>query len=157
MIQFTNNLRVRRPIDEVFAFLSDFTNIPKWNYYVFEVRKVSEGNIGMNTRFHQRRKTDAQTYRITEFEPPTRVSVKTEAGSSPAFQRMLTLKDSNDGTKIVDRWALETGRNRFVEVILSSRIKKAVFDNLNKLKELLERDQTTLQDGRTVRVKNRSI
>jgi uncharacterized membrane protein len=34
---------IRRPIEDVFAFLSDFENVPKWNYAIVETRKVSEG------------------------------------------------------------------------------------------------------------------
>jgi uncharacterized membrane protein len=40
---FENTVMIRRPIEDVFAFLSDFENIPKWNYAIVETRKVSEG------------------------------------------------------------------------------------------------------------------
>ena len=46
VLEFENAVDVDRPIDEVFAFLSDFENIPKWNYYVLEVRQLSESPIG---------------------------------------------------------------------------------------------------------------
>jgi uncharacterized membrane protein len=38
VLEFENTILIDRPTDEVFAFLSDFENIPKWNYYVLEVR-----------------------------------------------------------------------------------------------------------------------
>jgi uncharacterized membrane protein len=34
VLEFENTIPIDRPIDEVFAFLSDFENIPKWNYYL---------------------------------------------------------------------------------------------------------------------------
>jgi Polyketide cyclase / dehydrase and lipid transport len=40
---FENTVMIRRPIEDVFAFLSDFENIPKWNYPIVETHKVSEG------------------------------------------------------------------------------------------------------------------
>jgi len=43
MIEFKHSISIKRSINEVFAFLSDFENISKWNYYVLEVRRVSEG------------------------------------------------------------------------------------------------------------------
>ncbi len=43
MLEFENTIRIDRPIAEVFAFLSDLENIPKWNYYVLEVTKLSNG------------------------------------------------------------------------------------------------------------------
>ena len=41
MLEFANTIYVDRPLAEVFNFLSDFENIPKWNYYVLEVTKIS--------------------------------------------------------------------------------------------------------------------
>lgn len=58
MLEFENTIRIDRPVDEVFAFLPDFENIPKWNYYVLEVRQLSESPIGIGTTYHQVRKTD---------------------------------------------------------------------------------------------------
>ena len=77
MLEFENTVYIDRPVDEAFAFLSDFENIPKWNYYVLEVRQLSESPIGVGTTYHQVRKTDEQDFRITEFEPNHTVAVKT--------------------------------------------------------------------------------
>lgn len=34
MIEFNHSISIKRPINEVFAFLSDFENISKWDYYI---------------------------------------------------------------------------------------------------------------------------
>ena len=39
MMEFENTIVIKKPIKEVFAFISNFENIPKWNYYVLEVKK----------------------------------------------------------------------------------------------------------------------
>ena len=62
MLEFENTVYIDRPIGEVFSFLSDFENIPKWNYYVLEVRQRSESPIGIGTTYHQVRKTDEQVF-----------------------------------------------------------------------------------------------
>ena len=49
MLAFENAIRIDRLIDEVFAFLSNFENIPKWNYYVLEVRRLSDSPTGIGT------------------------------------------------------------------------------------------------------------
>jgi Polyketide cyclase / dehydrase and lipid transport len=46
---FENTVTIGRPIKEVLAFLSDFENVPKWNYAIVETRKVSEGPVGVGT------------------------------------------------------------------------------------------------------------
>jgi uncharacterized protein YndB with AHSA1/START domain len=55
MQTFENAVTIRRPAEEVFAFLADFENIPIWNYAIEETRKASAGPVGVGTRYHQTR------------------------------------------------------------------------------------------------------
>jgi carbon monoxide dehydrogenase subunit G len=150
VLEFENTIRIDRPVEEVFAFLSDFQNIPKWNYYVLEVRQLSEHPIGIGTTYHQVRKTDQQDFRIIVFEPNHTVAVKTLPQSSPSFERRITLYEEGDTTRVRDQWKLDTGRPALLERLARGRIKSAVAENLKKLKELLEEDRVVLQDGRQV-------
>ena len=150
MLEFENTIPVDRPIDEVFAFLSDFENIPKWNYYVLEVRQLSESPIGIGTTYHQLRKSDQQDFRIIEFEPNHTVALKTVPQSSPSFERRFTLYEEGDTTRIRDQWKLDTGRPALLERLARGRVKSAVSENLSKLKELLREGRVVLQDGREV-------
>jgi uncharacterized membrane protein len=150
VLEFENTIPIDRPIDEVFAFLSDFENIPKWNYYVLEVRQLSESPIGIGTTYHQERKTDQQDFRIFEFEPNNTVAVKTLPQSSPSFERRFTLYEEGDTTCIRDQWKLDTGRPALLERLARGRVKSAVSENLTKLKELLQEGRVVLQDGRQV-------
>ena len=152
MLEFENTIRIDRPIDEVFAFLSDFENIPKWNYYVLKVRQVSESPRGIGTTYHQVRKTDEQDFRIIEFEPSHTVAVKTLPHSSPSFEMRFTLYEEGDTTRVRDEWKLDTGRLALLERLTGGRVKSAVAENLAKLKELLEEGRVVLQDGRQVTV-----
>ena len=153
MLEFNNELEIRRPIDEVFQFLSNFENMPKWNYFVVNVKKISDGPIGINTAFRQIRKTDNQEYRIIEFEPQHRVAVET----SPPYTKLMmrfTLEPSDNGnsTLVIDEWKFDTGKPAFFERVSGKKVKLAVAENLEKLKQLLETGKTILQDGREERV-----
>src|SRR5829696_9158804 len=150
MLEFENTIYIDRPVDEVFAFLSDFENIPKWNYYVLEVRQLSESPIGVGTTYHQVRKTDEQDFRIIEFEPDHTVAVKTLPRSSPSFERRFILYEEGDTTRIRDEWKLNTGRPVLLERLAGGRVKFAVAENLAKLKELLEEGWVILQDHRQI-------
>jgi uncharacterized membrane protein len=152
MLEFENIIRVDRPVGEVFAFLSDFANIPKWNYFVLEVRQLSESPIGIGTSYHQVRKTDEQDFRIIEFEPDHMVAVKTLPQSSPSFEMRFTLYEEGNTTRIRDEWKLDTGRPAILERLAGGRVKSAVAENVAKLKELLEEGRVVLQDGRQVTV-----
>ena len=152
MLEFENTICIDRPVDEVFAYLSDFENIPKWNYYVLEVRQRSESPIGVGTTYHQVRETDEQDFRITEFEPNHRVVVKTLPQSSPGLEMRFTLYEEGNTTRIRDEWKLDTGRPAILERLTGGRVKSAVAENLAKLKELLEEGRVVLQDGSQVTV-----
>jgi uncharacterized membrane protein len=150
VLEFENTIAIERPIDEVFVFLSDFENIPKWNYYVLEVRQLSESPIGIGTIYHQVRKTDEQDFHIIEFEPNNTVALKTLPQSSPSFERRFTLYEEGETTRIRDQWKLDTGRPALLERLARGRVKSAVSENLSKLKELLQKGRVVLQDGREV-------
>jgi uncharacterized membrane protein len=150
VLEFENTIRIDRPVEEVFAFLSDFENIPKWNYYVLEVRQLSEGSIGVGTTYHQVRKSDQQDLRIIEFEPGHTVAVKTLPQSTPDLEMRFTLYEEGSTTRVRDEWKLNTGRPAIFDRLAGGRIKSAVAENLAKLKELLEEGQVVLQDGRQV-------
>jgi uncharacterized protein YndB with AHSA1/START domain len=121
MLEFENTIRIDRRIEEVFAFLSDFENIPKWNYYVLEVRQLSESPRGIGTTYHQVRKTDEQDFRIIEFEPSHTVAVKTLPQSSPSLEMRFTLYEEGDTTRVRDEWKLDTGRLALLERLTGGR------------------------------------
>ena len=148
MLEFENTIRIDRRVDEVFAFLSDFENIPKWNYYILEVRQLSGSPVGVGTTYHQIRKTDEQDYQVTEFEANRAIAVKTLPQSSPSFERKFTLCEEGNKTRVRDEWKLDTGRPALLEKLAGGRVRSAVAENLAKLKELLEQGRVVLQDGR---------
>lgn len=49
MALIETHLDIDRPPSEVFAFVSDHTNAPRWQQGLYEVRRVSEGPIGVGT------------------------------------------------------------------------------------------------------------
>jgi carbon monoxide dehydrogenase subunit G len=148
MLEFENTVRIDRPVAEVFAFLSDFGNIPKWNYNVLEVRQVSDGPIGIGTIYHQVRKTDQQNFSVTEFDYNRQVAVKTVPQSAPGLEMRFTLYSEGGTTRVRDEWKLDTRLPALLESLGAQRIKSAVAGNLTKLKVLLEEGEVVLQDGR---------
>jgi uncharacterized membrane protein len=150
MLEFENSVNIDCPIDEVFSFLSDFENLPLWNYFVLEVNKLSDGPVGVGTTYHQVRKTDEQHFRVVEFEPNQRLAVKTSPESSPQLEMRFSLESDGTWTHVKDEWKLDTGRPALLERLAGGRIKAAVAENLTKLKQLLEKGHVILQDGREV-------
>jgi hypothetical protein len=112
------------------------------------IRQLSGGAIGKGTTYHQVRKTDEQVFRITEYEPNHKVAIKTLPQSSPDLEMRFTLLDESGKTRIVDNWRLDLGKPAFLERLAAAKVKSAVAENLEKLKQVLEEGRVTLQDGR---------
>jgi len=152
MIRFENRITIDRPVEDVFKFIANFENVPKWNYFVTDVQSLSDGPVGVGTTFHQIRIKDRQDYRITEYSPNREVAVETLPGSTPAFERRFTFEARNGNTQLTDTWSLDLGLNPLVQKLGKGRVKAAVAENLTKLKELLEKGRTRLQDGRAISI-----
>jgi carbon monoxide dehydrogenase subunit G len=75
--RFEGSTVIERPIDEVFAFLAEGTNDPKFSPRVQEIAKVTDGPPAVGTRFASTVKdagmTTKREFELTEFEPPTRI------------------------------------------------------------------------------------
>jgi carbon monoxide dehydrogenase subunit G len=68
---------IDRPIEEVFAFLSDGENDPKFSPRVLEISKTTDGPPGVGTVYASTVKDAGmktkREFKLTEFEPPTRI------------------------------------------------------------------------------------
>ena len=59
--EFSGSADIDWPIDEVFAFLADGTNDPKFSPRVLEIRKATDGPVGVGTLFDSRVKDAGMT------------------------------------------------------------------------------------------------
>ena len=48
------NLIINQPIEEVFAFVSNSENLPRWRSTVLECKKTSKGPLGVGSTFRSR-------------------------------------------------------------------------------------------------------
>ncbi|MGV9706865.1 SRPBCC family protein [Streptomyces sp. NPDC003483] len=75
--QFEATAEINRPVEEVFAFLAEGTNDPKFSPRVQEIKKTPEGPTAVGTVFTSTVKDagmkTGRQFRITEFDPPRRI------------------------------------------------------------------------------------
>jgi uncharacterized protein YndB with AHSA1/START domain len=68
---------IDRPIEDVFAFLADGENDPKFSPRVLEIRKTTDGAPGVGTVYASTVKDAGvktqREFEITEFEAPTKI------------------------------------------------------------------------------------
>ncbi len=83
METFENTVTIERPVEEVFAFLADFENIPTWNYAIEETIKTSPGPVGEGATYRQTRAIPSRSeegFEVTAFEPMSRLEIQGEIG-----------------------------------------------------------------------------
>jgi len=96
---------IDRPIEEVFAFLADGENDPKFSPRVLEIQKTTEGPPGVGTVYASTVKDGgvktSREFKLTEFEPPTRIRW-TEISSNiiTAPEGGYDLAQEGEGTRV---------------------------------------------------------
>ena len=75
--RFEGTAVIERPIEEVFAFLADGENDPKFSPRVLEIAKTTDGPPGVGTVYKSTVKDAGvkteREFELTEFDPPTRI------------------------------------------------------------------------------------
>ena len=141
MATFENSVVIRRPTAEVFGFLADFENIPRWNYAIVETHKVSQGSVGVGTMYQQVRSVPRRSeehFEVTAYNPPRQVEIRGQLGPFPS-RLSYALDAIPEGTRVTNAVELELrGPGRLLGPVAVPRVRDAVAANLQRLKELLE-------------------
>jgi uncharacterized protein YndB with AHSA1/START domain len=108
MVRIEGEIVIDRPVEEVFDVVADERNEPRYNPRMRRAEKISEGPIGVGTRF---RAETASTGRaipmvieVTDYERPRRLASATHM-SSMDIQYTLTFEPVPEGTRM--RWSGE--------------------------------------------------
>ncbi len=117
MPEAEHSVTVTRPIEEVFAFLADAENDPRWRSGVLDIARV-EGQ-GVGTRYRQGVKGPmgrrvAADFEITEYAPPRAIGFRATAGPVRPEGR-YELEPAGTGTKV--RFALECTPHGFARLM----------------------------------------
>jgi hypothetical protein len=101
---------IGRSVEEVFDFVADERNEPKYNPQMTRAEKVSPGPIGVGTRFHSvmtgMGRAAEMTIEFTAFDRPTRLGSATYL-SNLEINGVLLFESVPEGTRMKWIWDLE--------------------------------------------------
>jgi hypothetical protein len=98
-----NKVEIARPIEEVFDFAADMRNELKWNPDVESMEKITEGPVGLGTRFKAKWHTSPPlTTECTHFDRPRSFSYHN--GGSIEVDLTITLGPTPRGTLLTSRF-----------------------------------------------------
>ena len=143
MIKIERSVVINRPVEEVFAFVGDFNNEPKFVPALVRTELISKGPIGVGTRYREVNRLvlglkTASEYEIIAYEPNRKVEFKSNAGPAQ-FKGGYYLEAVAGGTKVtLAAEAVMVGPFRLVEPMIAPSIPKQVEASLANLKTVLE-------------------
>ena len=138
----SETIDINRPAGEVFAYLTDLNNDPKWQETIVEAKYTSEGPVAVGATGVHRAKGMGMTmdcgWELTEYEEPRRLGWKFISGpfSGPDG---YTLESTPGGTKLTHAAELQPhGLLRLLTPIMGGGFAKQARHDLRTLKRILE-------------------
>jgi hypothetical protein len=137
---------IRRPVDEVAAYVGDPTNAPQWYANISSAVPETEPPLAVGSRItfvaHFLRRRIAYTYEITDLVPGRRLVMRTAEGPFP-MDTSYTWQPVDGGTRIVLRnRGTPRGFGALAAPFVSSAVRRATTKDLAALKRILEARET---------------
>jgi len=135
---------IKRPVEDVWALISNVENNPKWSSFALEAKQTSPGPIGVGTtarvvgKFLGRRIESESV--ITEFEPNRKYSWESKSGPFP-LKGSTVLQQIEGGTRV--NATLEGSPGCFfklAEPLVITMTKRSLQGDFDNLKDLMEAD-----------------
>ena len=137
MIAFETDVCIERPIEDVFAYVSNPGNFPFWNSAVNAVRESEpDSTYVMERRLPTGRAVNE--VKIVGSERPREFAIRTTSGPTP-FSYVYRFSAENGETVVrLDAEVELDGLASLLPQLARRAVKKGVDDNLATLKEILE-------------------
>ena len=137
-MRFDLEVTIGRPVDAVFAYVSDVRNLPEWQESAVSAEWIEEGS-----RFRERRsflgRTAELELEVTAFEQNRRFDVKAVTGPV-RFEIHHRFEAEGDATVVrLTADAAIAGALRFAARMAQGQAERQFRSDLERLKEILER------------------
>jgi uncharacterized membrane protein len=143
MINVEESIVINRPIEEVFAFVANFENHPKWETNFQKVKLLASIPTGVGTTYQCELKLPGQTatskFEISEYEVNKKIAFEAEAAGPAKPNGSFLFEPAAGGTKItlVPRPEFR-GILKLLEPMMAGYVRKQNQEHLIKLKQILE-------------------
>jgi len=139
-LQFT--IETSLPADEAFAYIADFANSQFWDPGVATAERIDPGPVGLGARYDVgvllRGKASPMEYRITTYEPSTRV-ILTGEGSNVSAVDEIRFEPIPTGTRIDYTADINLGGwMRLVQPFVGGSFEKLTQDARGGMKKTLD-------------------
>jgi carbon monoxide dehydrogenase subunit G len=147
MALYRHTVQIERAPPEVFAFVTDPANYPRWQPSLVEVRPHSRGPLRVGSEATELRRFLGRevetTWTCVEHEPVSRSAIETDDGPVP-FRGTFKLEPFGGGTRLT--WSVETwgAASRLGGPLVGRATRRELEANARRLKQLLEGELASL-------------
>jgi uncharacterized protein YndB with AHSA1/START domain len=142
VIAFETDVHVARPLEEVFAFVSNPLNFPLWNSAVRAVRKTSGGESGVASTYSMERDLPGgravNELEVVASDRPRAFAIRTTAGPTPFLYRYRFTAEKSATVVTLDAQVELAGAAALLPALARRAVKGGVDENLLRLREVLE-------------------
>jgi uncharacterized membrane protein len=136
------SVEIKRPVDRVFAYVTNVKNLPLWESALLEVEQTSEGQPGTGATFKGAHSIMGRkmewTSRCTECQPNKKWCEIISAGSV-SIDIHLTFDSTSEGTKFTQAYDIELdGFLQLFAAMITTSMREQARADLAKLKGILE-------------------
>jgi uncharacterized protein YndB with AHSA1/START domain len=136
------SVRIERPVEEVFNYVSDPLNFSQWNSAVQAVRATSPRAGEVGSAYLMERDLPGGRARneleIVARERPREFAIRTTSGPTPFVYRYRFSSENGATAVVLDGTVELEGAARFLAPVASRAVRKGVEDNFATLKKILE-------------------
>jgi uncharacterized membrane protein len=146
VIRFELEVVVDRPVEEVFAYVTDVRNLPSWQASADEAAWEDDGPVQRGSRMRERRtfmgRTLESTLEVSAFEPQRRFELEAAGGPLPLRVRH-EFEPENGSTRIhVVAEGEPGGLFKFAERMAAKQAERQFTRDFERLKQILESSDT---------------
>jgi uncharacterized protein YndB with AHSA1/START domain len=142
VISFEASVRVERPVEAVFAFVSDPLLFPRWNSAVQTVHVTSGEPGGPGSTYSMQREIPSgrveNRLEVFEREHPTTFGIRTTSGPTPFIYRYRFASDGADTVVHLDASVELPGVAAVLGPLAARGVRRGVDANFAALKRILE-------------------
>lgn len=146
MVHIQGDIVINRPVEEVFDFVADQRNEPRYNPRMIRAEKISSGPIGLGTRFRAETKTARRpaemTIEVTAYERPRRLASSTQLSTMDIHGTLVFDPVPGGGTRMRWLWNVEPrGTSKLMRPVIArmgQRQEQTIWANLKRFLEARE-------------------
>jgi hypothetical protein len=145
MINLISTTQIKRPIKQVFDFISTAGNDLQWQYGALASSQLTLNPIGLGTLFssfsHFMGRRLQGKFEVTEYEPNKQYGFRSLSGPIQT-QTLYSFESSQDGTRVdANLQVNQSGFFKLTDAFVTGFASRQLKENLAVLKNFLEAEQ----------------